>query len=69
MQEVAVDAQEVGEALQGGTELPESSGNRRLGVCILQVAGLRSQEPTEIERNERMTLPAFFLTEAPSPPQ
>ena len=35
MQEVAVDAQEVGEALQGGTELPESSGNRRLGVVIL----------------------------------
>ena len=50
MQEVAVDAQEVGEALQGGTELPESSGNRRLGVVILQLAGLRSQELAEIER-------------------
>ena len=49
---VAADAQELGQALQGDAELPESGRHRRLRVVMIELPGLCAQQPAEVQRPE-----------------
>ena len=53
--EIEIDPQELGETFEGGAELPETRGNTRLKLVIVEIATLCAQEPAQIQSAEIAT--------------